>query len=143
MTQAFPGIDANPLDNIHAAKILKPKNLLESISPRFFRLNQHEKNTIRETNNIFSPNMKTVEPQVHQKRRCFDICEPVRFLNDKLLKPVIVHDGIKPITYFLYQFPHEPKFGPEVGDPAYLTPYIRSGKLREGRNRARVKGKLN
>lgn len=84
--------------------------------------------------------MKTVEPQVHQKRRCFDICEPVRFLNDKLLKPVIVHDGIKPITYFLYQFPHEPKFGPEVGDPAYLTPYIRSGKLREGRNRARVKG---
>ncbi|XP_059087437.1 venom serine carboxypeptidase-like [Tigriopus californicus] len=88
------------------------------------------------------PNMTTVEPVLRQKRRCFDICEPddVRFRDDKLMKPVIVHDGIKPITYFLYQFPHEPKFGPEVGDPAYLTPYIRRGKLQEGRDRAKVKG---
>ena len=45
--------------------------------------------------------------------------------------------------YFLYLFPPEPTFGPEVGDPAYLTPYIRRGEYKEARERARVKGTVN
>lgn len=71
------------------------------------------------------------------------MCEPSDLLyrEDKLMKPVVVHDGIKPTRYFLYLFPPEPKFDPkDVGNPVYLTPYLRQGKLEEGREAARVKG---
>ena len=92
--------------------------------------------------NFLRPNLKTGPAKVHTKGRCFSMCEPddLLYREDKLMKPVVIHDGIKPTRFFLYLFPPEPKFGPEVGDPAYLTPYIRSGRIREARERARVKG---
>ena len=72
------------------------------------------------------------------------MCEPDDLhRKDKLMKPVVVHDGIKPSRYFLYLFPPEPKFRlQDVGEPVYLTPYLRQGRLEEGKEAARVKGKF-
>ena len=93
------------------------------------------------------PNLKTTGQISKQKffqspSRCFQFCEPDDLLHreDKLMKPIVAHDGIKPTRYFLYLFPPEPTFGEEVGEPAYLTEYIRLGQLKEGKERARVKG---
>ena len=44
--------------------------------------------------------------------------------------------------FYLYLFPPEPVFKvDEVGEPAYLTQYIKEAKIDEGRERAKVKGK--
>ena len=46
-----------------------------------------------------------------------------------------------PIRYFLYLYPEEPSFSPdEVGEAAFLTPYIRADDLEGARERARVRG---
>ena len=86
----------------------------------------------------------TPKDQIHTEGRCFSMCEPddLLYREDKLMKPVVVHNGIKPTRYFLYLFPPEPSFGEEVGEPAYLTPYIRKGKLNEAKDRARVRGEI-
>ena len=71
------------------------------------------------------------------------MCEPndLLYREDKLMKPVVVHNGIRPTRYFLYLFPPEPKFKVrDVGEPVYLTPYLKQGKFEEGRQAARVKG---
>lgn len=72
------------------------------------------------------------------------MCEPddLLYRDDKLMKPVVVHDGIKPTRFFLYLFPREPDFGPEVGQPAYLTHYIAQRNFEAGRQRARVTGQF-
>ncbi len=75
--------------------------------------------------------------------RCFSLCEPDDLLHreDKLMKPVVAHDGIKPTRYFLYLFPPEPIFDlNEVGEPAYLTEYIRKNDIEGAKERARVVG---
>lgn len=85
------------------------------------------------------------EQMLHTKGRCFKMCEPddLIYRDDKLMKPVVVHDGIKPTRFFLYLFPDEPQYGPEVGEPAYLTEFIRTGRIEEGKERARVRGQAN
>ena len=37
-------------------------------------------------------------PQLHTEGRCFSMCEPDDLLlrEDRLMKPVVAHDGIKP-----------------------------------------------
>ena len=70
------------------------------------------------------------------------MCEPQDILrrhNGKMIKPTIAHNGIKPQSVFLYMYPEEPTFDVNyVGEPAFLTPYIKQGKINEGRERARV-----
>ena len=73
--------------------------------------------------------------------RCFSMCEPddLSIREDKLMKPIVVHDGINPTRFFLYLFPEEPHFDTkEVGDPAFLTPYLKKGQIEEGRKKAQV-----
>ena len=61
------------------------------------------------------------------------------YREDKLMKPIVIHDGFNPTRFFLYLFPEEPKFDPkEVGEPAFLTPYLEKGQNEEARNRAQV-----
>jgi hypothetical protein len=69
------------------------------------------------------------------------MCEPddLSTREDKLMKPIVVHNGVQPTRFFLYLFPDEMKFDEaEVGEPAYLTPYLTSGQAEEGRKRSRV-----
>ena len=55
------------------------------------------------------------------------------------MKPIVIHDGFNPTRFFLYLFPEEPKFDPkEVGEPAFLTPYLEKGQNEEARKRAQV-----
>ena len=70
------------------------------------------------------------------------MCEPDDVnQNDKLMKTVIVHDGIKPLHHYLYMFPPAPKFDlDEVGEPVHLTPFIKQGRLLEARAKAKVQG---
>lgn len=86
--------------------------------------------------------MKTSYASYMAESRCFSICEPddLAFREDRLMKPVVAHDGFKPARYFLYLFPQEPEFGPEVGEPVYLTQYLRAGNVKEARQKAAVKG---
>ena len=74
--------------------------------------------------------------------QCFSMCEPPDILrrhNGKMIKPTIAHNGIKPQSVFLYMYPEEPTFDVnKVGEPVFLTPYIKQGKLNEGREKARV-----
>lgn len=74
--------------------------------------------------------------------RCFSLCEPEDLhRNDKLMKPIVTHNGIKPLNFYLYMFPPNPHFElKEVGEPAFLTPFIRDGHIAEGRDRALVRG---
>ena len=76
------------------------------------------------------------------RQACFSMCEPPDILrrhNGKMIKPTIAHNGIKPQQVFLYMYPHEPEFDPEeVGEPVFLTPYIKQRKIEEGRKQARV-----
>ena len=61
------------------------------------------------------------------------------YREDKLMKPIVIHDGFNPTRFFLYLFPEEPKFDPkEVGEPAFLTPYLEKGQNEEARKRAQV-----
>ena len=92
-----------------------------------------------------SPNLQTGPPPFEAATRCFTLCEPKDLMkrDDKLMKPMVVHDGKQPTRFFLYLFPEEPAFGPEVGYPAYLTPYLRQGRLADGRERARVIGECD
>ena len=70
------------------------------------------------------------------------MCEPPDILrrhNGRMIKPTIAHNGKIPQSVFLYMYPEEPTFDAnEVGDPVFLTPYIKQGKLNEGRERAWV-----
>ena len=88
------------------------------------------------------PNMSTTSEYVSLREgRCFSMCEPddLSTRDDKLMKPIVIHDGINPTRFFLYLFPEEPHFDPkEVGDPAFLTPYLEQGQIEEGRKRAQV-----
>ena len=79
---------------------------------------------------------------IHTEGRCFSMCEPddLLYRDDKLMKPVVVHDGIKPTRFFLYLFPNEPELGPEVGEPAYLTKFLRAGQVEKARDLAKVRG---
>jgi hypothetical protein len=48
---------------------------------------------------LFSPNMSTIgDNDVLTEGRCFSICEPDDLMvrDDKLMKPVVIHDGFKP-----------------------------------------------
>ena len=57
------------------------------------------------------------------------------FLNTKLLKYFNTY------RFFLYLFPPEPEFKQEdVGLPLQLTPFIRSNRISEARDRALVRG---
>ena len=70
--------------------------------------------------------------------RCFSMCEPddLSLRDDKLMKPIVVHNGVSPTRFFLYLFPEEPHFNQEeVGEPAFLTPLLKAGKLEEARRR--------
>ena len=70
--------------------------------------------------------------------RCFSMCEPddLSHRDDKLMKPIVVHNGVSPTRFFLYLFPEEPHFNQEeVGEPAFLTPLLKAGKLEEARRR--------
>lgn len=83
----------------------------------------------------------STENVVITEGRCFSLCEPddLSHRDDKLMKPIVVHDGIKPSRFFLYLFPNEPPFeAEEVGEPAFLTPLIESGKREEAVAKARV-----
>lgn len=69
------------------------------------------------------------------------MCEPtdLSHRDDKLMKPIVVHNGVSPTRYFLYLFPEEPKFTEaEVGQPGYLTQLIKEGNVKEARQMARV-----
>ena len=73
--------------------------------------------------------------------RCFSMCEPddLSLRDDKLMKPIVVHNGVSPTRFFLYLFPEEPHFKPEeVGEPAFLTPLLEAGKLEQARQRSKV-----
>ena len=39
--------------------------------------------------------------------RCFSMCEPddLSLRDDKLMKPIVVHNGVSPTRFFLYLFP--------------------------------------
>ncbi len=74
--------------------------------------------------------------------RCFSMCEPpdLSKRDDKLMKPIVIHDNNFATRFFLYLFPNEPEFKKEeVGEAAYLTNYVLDGKMKEGRERARVR----
>ena len=86
---------------------------------------------------------KQPRPRKHKtNQQCFSMCEPPDILrrhNGKMIKPTIVHNGIRPQSVFLYMYPEQPTFDvDEVGEPVFLTPYIKGGKLKEGREKARV-----
>ena len=70
------------------------------------------------------------------------MCEPPDILrrhSGKMIKPTIAHNGVRPQSVFLYMYPQEPKLNVnEVGEPVFLTPYIKQGKLSEGREKAKV-----
>ncbi len=52
------------------------------------------------------PNLKTRKPKLHTKGRCFSMCEPddLLYRDDKLMKPVVAHDGIKPTRLHAWSF---------------------------------------
>ena len=86
-------------------------------------------------------NMSTTSDHVRvAKGRCFSMCEPDDLSqSDKLMKPIVVNDGDIPTRFFLYLFPEEPKFNTsEVGEPGFLTPLIKAGKIAEARKQAAV-----
>ena len=86
--------------------------------------------------------MSTTNDQMRvSKGRCFSMCEPddLSQRDDKLMKPIVVNDGDIPTRFFLYLFPEEPKFNTsEVGEPGFLTPLIKAGKIAEARKQAAV-----
>lgn len=88
------------------------------------------------------PNLSTTsDPVMLTEGRCFSMCEPddLSHRDDKLMKPIVVHNGISPTRFFLYLFPEEPKFKvEEVGEPGFLSPLIKSGRIQEAREKARV-----
>ena len=98
-----------------------------------------------EFSNYFSPK-KIYDPtgriSYDPRQQCFSMCEPQDILrrhNGKMIKPTIAHNGIRPQQVFLYMYPNEPVFDPQVvGAPVFLTPYIQQKKLMEGREKARV-----
>ena len=48
---------------------------------------------------FFSPNLSTLsDTDVLTEGRCFSMCEPNDLMvrDDKLMKPVVIHDGFKP-----------------------------------------------
>lgn len=88
------------------------------------------------------PNLSTTtDPVLLTEGRCFSMCEPddLSHRDDKLMKPIVVHNGISPTRFFLYLFPEEPEFKlEEVGEPAFLSPLINAGKIEEARAKAKV-----
>ena len=81
------------------------------------------------------------EESVITKGRCFSMCEPddLSLRDDKLMKPIVVNDGDIPTRFFLYLFPEEPKFNlSEVGEPGFLSPLIKAGKIEQARKKAAV-----
>jgi len=95
-----------------------------------------------DTSKYLRPNLSTTSDMMpFREGRCFSMCEPddLSHRDDKLMKPIVVHNGVSPTRFFLYLFPEEPHFNQEeVGEPAFLTPLLEAGKLEEARQRSRV-----
>ena len=53
---------------------------------------------------------------------------------DKLIKTVVVHNGTKPIRYFMFLFPDSPNYSSNLGEPLLLSPLIENEQIAEARH---------
>ena len=52
---------------------------------------------------------------------------------DKLIKTVVVHNGYRPVRYYMFLFPDSPNFSTNLGEPLFLSPLIETGQIVQAR----------